>query len=291
VKRQRLIILNWALGILSIALGIYLLLPREPLYGGKRLSVWLEEFTPSLKRGIPMEARDAIRHMGTNALPSLVREMKVLDAPFGSRILTWINSKQSKLAFTIKSPARRRANAAIACETLGPAATPVVPELIGLLDDETAGVDAALALVAIGEPAISPLLENLPQASGPARSLSADILAQGFPSATESIVARLVQRLQHPKPEVRVSAIEPLCKYQLQSPAAIPAVVACLADVNAEVRYVAALNLSRCVGDEPRKAAVAVLLNALKDPEQAKKIDAADHLKLIDSKVAKAAGL
>jgi hypothetical protein len=69
MKRRRLFIIISA-SIAAVILG-FLLWPdeREPVYNGVPLSKWLERY----KDGNNVEATQALRHIGTNALPFLLR--------------------------------------------------------------------------------------------------------------------------------------------------------------------------------------------------------------------------
>jgi hypothetical protein len=47
----------------------------EPAYRGKRLSAWLEDFQDGFELASP-EAKEAIRVIGTNAIPILMSELR-----------------------------------------------------------------------------------------------------------------------------------------------------------------------------------------------------------------------
>src|SRR5690242_18039035 len=54
--------------------------PREPVYRGKALSVWLQTYSRSSSSGRHSrewnEADDAVRHIGTNCLPVLLHMIR-----------------------------------------------------------------------------------------------------------------------------------------------------------------------------------------------------------------------
>src|SRR5712692_4724821 len=62
------------LGVVLLAgvLVVILSREREPEYGGKRLSEWVEGFLGASADG-KKQTREAIGHIGTNALPYLVK--------------------------------------------------------------------------------------------------------------------------------------------------------------------------------------------------------------------------
>ena len=65
-------------GVVVAGLVLVFIPSREPSYGGKRLSVWVEMYaTPPRKS----EADNAIRHIGTNALPYLLEWIRYEPGP------------------------------------------------------------------------------------------------------------------------------------------------------------------------------------------------------------------
>src|SRR5437660_11441199 len=60
---------------------------REPEYGGKRLSEWVEQYADhSDSLGQKAEAADAIRHIGTNAVPYLIEWLQYETPPWKRRL-------------------------------------------------------------------------------------------------------------------------------------------------------------------------------------------------------------
>ena len=102
-----------------------LLSADEPAYGGKRLGEWLKErhdgfaFSP--------QAEDAIRHMGTNAIPALLDRLVYTEPPFGLR--AYETNTEAMAAFLV----------------LGEQAKSVLPKLSALME----GKDEHLALLAM----------------------------------------------------------------------------------------------------------------------------------------------
>ena len=68
--------------VAAVFLFAPLLRPAEPVYQGKQLSEWLEEFSRVRQAEINHEAENAIIGMGTNALPFLVADLSSEDIPF-----------------------------------------------------------------------------------------------------------------------------------------------------------------------------------------------------------------
>src|SRR5438874_13488245 len=63
-----------AVGVFAVGVGVVLVPSREPSYGGKKLSEWvLQSCTGGLGADVRIaQAEDAIRHIGTNAVPYLL---------------------------------------------------------------------------------------------------------------------------------------------------------------------------------------------------------------------------
>jgi hypothetical protein len=140
MKRRRLLLIL-ATCVASVALA-FLVLPRErePKYDGVPLSMWLERGRSD--RG---ESIVAIRQIGTNALPFLLRWIQY-EPPgwrrFVSRNFSKIPSRIQNsrvLRWLIVDKAENRANIAVTgIGILGPDASSAMPELIRLADNASA---------------------------------------------------------------------------------------------------------------------------------------------------------
>ncbi|MDB6112122.1 MAG: hypothetical protein JWR69_3872 [Pedosphaera sp.] len=70
---------------LTVAVVNYVKYRHEPEYHGKQLSVWLTEGAIAWSEGgdeATGPAKEAVRHMGTNALPALLRMVRAANSPF-----------------------------------------------------------------------------------------------------------------------------------------------------------------------------------------------------------------
>jgi hypothetical protein len=112
---------------------------REPSYGGKSLSYWVDHFIEPQPRNAGAgvvwaenpEAGDAIRHIGTNAIPYLLKLMS-----YRSKPPFWRTTWYEMLATVFGKPRdhteedyrrdSRRDNAAKACGVFGPDALPIL---------------------------------------------------------------------------------------------------------------------------------------------------------------------
>jgi len=235
IKRP-FVLLFVAVGIIVAGLTLLCFLsPREPVYQGKRLSVWLEGFDSSYH-----EASQAIRAMGTNAVPWLIRELRHKDSAFKSRLMQ-LAGKQSLIKFDDRQTYRRRMRAIAACEALGPAAKRAIPSLTELFNNPKLGVDdrAAFALARMGPEAIPPLTQALTKGRLFAQIFAAAALRVGrFDS--EEVVAALVKALNDKHPSVRREAANTLAEMPNRPAVAVPALIELLQDTNADVRMAAA---------------------------------------------------
>lgn len=180
---------------LLLAMGVFcvvcVILPREPHYQGKPLRLWLRYLTSHLKED-RRQAETAVREMGAEALPRLVK-MVVTEDSFLREKLIEISNGQRIVRFKVRSWNEDRNLAASAFSALGPVAKQAVPTLsrglscsewrvrkasafalggigeeardavpalIALLADSNEGVreEAAMALARIGGPAIPALI-------------------------------------------------------------------------------------------------------------------------------------
>jgi hypothetical protein len=140
--RKRVYILIAAMLLAAFALGIWEARRHMgPVYLGKALSQWLEEVPddwghPVTGRLDPEErpaAAKAVRAMGTNALPELIRMMEARDWPPKQRLL-WLASSPWLIDITHTTPReRQKVQALFGFCALGTNANPAVPALMDFL--------------------------------------------------------------------------------------------------------------------------------------------------------------
>ncbi len=117
---------------------------REPSYQGRALSNWLNQLSESR---IPLtapnaerrklaenEARNAVRNIGTNAFPILMKMVTVEDSALKVRI-NQLTRKQSLIKFHLKTANDYHTMALAGFDALRDIATPMVPALARLLND------------------------------------------------------------------------------------------------------------------------------------------------------------
>jgi len=152
----------------ALALMWQVLLTREPVYEGTPLHIWLAQFDLSQAER-PGKVTDALRTVGTNALPLLGRMIRLKD-PGWRRGIIWFNDRQSFVHFEITEASVVRYRAIGGYRALGPVAGPSVPWLIEVLDGESSvevRADVAEALGWIGPEARSAIPALLKAANDP----------------------------------------------------------------------------------------------------------------------------
>jgi HEAT repeat protein len=136
--KTRRIFLFVLAGIFFAGFAWLLLTPREPVYQGKTLSVWLEEANESqvthFESANPA-AVNAIRQIGTKALPELLRLAATKDVGL-RQVLLDLNEKQSSISFKVRPKTKCLNMAAMGFYALGSDARSCVPRLTLLLSDQ-----------------------------------------------------------------------------------------------------------------------------------------------------------
>ena len=152
-------------GFVVVAILIAAMWPgdREPEYGGKKLSEWLDQYqryyslgrypdTPKL-----IEASDAVRHIGTNAIPWLLRCIRYEQPPWKRKLSVayakWrprrlINNSIEGWLLDVKRDQQADV-AAFGFGILGSDATTSVSELNQILEKSKWGRPSARAIVAL----------------------------------------------------------------------------------------------------------------------------------------------
>ena len=144
-------------GALVLSFGVLFslicaLLPREPSYAGKPLSLWLADFDRGSKE-THMQAAKALREMGAGAVPFLVARLRQQDSKLKLMLIDLVH-RQSLLKFQFVPAGSWQHRAMVACDALGLAANGALPALEELLYDKQTAPDAAYVLARIGPDAV-----------------------------------------------------------------------------------------------------------------------------------------
>ena len=262
-----------------VALGV-LAFPREtePSYQGRTLTDWLDDYYYDSRERIEddspqTEAYLAIRAIGTNALPTLLRWVEHEPSPLGERLRSVAASLPSSLANLgfvqkLEQWGRRPDNWPQAFQVLGAEANSAVPELTRLLHApavENDGLLPTLALAYIGPAGLPPLLAAVadPNAACRINAISAvgDMGTNAFPA-----IPLLIQSLSDRNLHVARAATRVLCEKRLRPDIVLPALAKCLQSPDPETRILAAAWLAEVKAYRSR--ACRVLRSARQDPSK-----------------------
>jgi hypothetical protein len=112
----------------------------EPSYGGRSLSCWLSDLYQSnlpfpehsSAEGTRERAQDAIRHMGTNTLPFLLKMLRSSDSQLKLKLVALAN-RQHLIHVPSLRTREYHVSASFALIVLGPTAKAAEPELVNLM--------------------------------------------------------------------------------------------------------------------------------------------------------------
>jgi len=241
---------------------------REPVYHGKGLRAWLNEY---LTTGDSLRAEAAVRQIGANAIPTLLDMLRTKDSPsMNNRIDLWEQSIVGVpyLPHWLRYPAWyknraqwQHAEAAGGFLILGADGQQAVPELIGIYE------------------------QNIPLR---AEGAASQALAYIGPAARTAIpsFSRAATNAAQP---VRWSALSALAKFQTETQQVVPILTASLSDPDRNIRALAARSLAG-FGTNAQQASL-TLVRLLSDPSQPVRATATDALRAIDPEAAAKAGV
>jgi len=247
---------------LCLIAGAVLAAEEEPSYHGRTLTQWTRDIDPHMPVLVGQEpdAWAAIGHMGTNAIPTLLRWMAEKDPPEPQKpnlapCYTLSRSKRAKLAFNILGATARpalpeltrlalttrdpeRAETcvdALAC--IGPEALPSFIEILGSANYRArfSALESIPALHVDNTPAMHAMITCLTDRNENLGSRAAQTLSESdIPEST--LVPALTNALKTASPPARARIYRCLCWLEVPARSAIPAIRAGLSDKNGEVR-------------------------------------------------------
>lgn len=174
-----------------------LLIPNEPSYRGKRLGEWLKK-TRKSDDGFTKDAEDALRQMGTNAIPALLERLAYRQPPYNLK------------AYEVNIEAAR------AFMVMGQVAKPALPRLVRLMDsdDEDMALHAMIATCGMGVDSIGCLIRGLTNRHDNVRAEAAhfleDSIGARFPEQRRLAVPLILGLLNDASESVRMSATNAL---------------------------------------------------------------------------------
>ncbi|MDB6067666.1 MAG: repeat-containing protein [Pedosphaera sp.] len=261
-KRFRIL---FALIALAVVGGIVwaVIYSHEPVYQGKGLSAWLEDLDDPHPGPKKDRAEEAVRHIGRDAMPEIIRILKRRDSSLKERSMKWLSEHHFfKAAYhpVIESQSR----ALRACSVLGPQAKAAIPAMVSLVNESSHARWLEQALVQAGPDAVAPLIGALTNRDYQVRRDVAYRLWR-FPNSGPKVMPVLIECLKDKSLEVRVGAVFSMGELKQEPIIAIPALMAMLEDTTPSVRWRACLAIGKY--EHEAQAATAALLTALSDPD------------------------
>lgn len=218
-------------GLILAGAVVWLSSSSQPSHQGRELESWLKDLNP-LHRQNPTkkytDAEEAVRAMGVDAIPQLLRLIQVQDSVAEQAFRAWGQRLQPYVDIApYQAAANRRNRAAVAFGILGDEAVPALPEL-----DRIAwrpGFTTALkAMGEVGAPAIPMIMKHVDRPD-PMRGWAIHALGMIGPDVPEA-VPMFVECLQLTNDYARACAAQGL--YRIAGGRA-EAVDALIADLNA----------------------------------------------------------
>ena len=152
-KRAQIALAVVAVAIVSVVVW-QVCRQREPVYQGKRLSVWLDDYfrIKEVRADATYESGEvAIREVGNNALPTLLKMARARDSKFKRKVAELIFRK-SRGSIRLHNDWEAHRKAILGFTILGPTAASCVPSLVNSLtsDDSSVRCTAANCLGLVG---------------------------------------------------------------------------------------------------------------------------------------------
>jgi HEAT repeat protein len=194
----------------------------EPKYQGRSLSKWLSAFRKAKDDSAEEKhASEAVRAIGTNAVPQLLRMLTNADLQV---------QLDAKNGFTI----------------LGPVAAPAVPALATIMagTNELNVFIAAQALGEIGPPALSALMETMSNRHFKLAT-EAYLAIGGLGTNARPVIPILLNDLQNPNHFYRERAADALGSLHIEPETVVPALTNLLTDTSPAARWIAINSLGR----------------------------------------------
>jgi HEAT repeats len=233
---------------------------EDPVYQGKRLSVWMGSDPDDAARELTPGAKQAIRQLGTNAIPLLLRKLRAKDSPFKVKLFA-LAQKQHVIKVSYTPAKLQPWQGAEGFQVLGADGKSAVPALIELYSQDNSDFEALYCLSASlasiapdAKAAVPVLIHRLGHTNFLVRFGAACALGQ-IHSEPQVVVPALISRLSDQSHDVRREAAAALSKFGLEAKTALPALTRLLADSDAGVSGMAKIAIDVI---DPEAAAKAV---------------------------------
>jgi hypothetical protein len=248
---RRILLIALTSGLVVFLLALAWPWEREPEYKGRRLNQWLEmcalvPLGPDARGARTAEAaNEAVRQIGTNALPVLLRWTERSAPPWKDRLYSALQPLASRLGqgeallFDVLQ-GERRAHwlSTYGFSILGEDARAATPELVRIMTAGSGGTNAIYALSIIGEGALPPLLSVVTnrgfQPTVRGYAMYAICGMAGFGTNDAWGVRVLANCLEDP--DLAEAAADSLAKLHVGADLLLPPMAKCLQSTNVTVR-------------------------------------------------------
>jgi hypothetical protein len=222
--KSRILLATLALVGGTVLVG-HALRSSEPVYEGKKLTVWLEEYDQFGPNVTHEKARTAVRAIGTNAIPTLLRLLNARDS-YSKLVVMKLAAKQSlfKIEFTRAATLHSRALAAF--RALGSCGRTALPALSAMKREDN--FEYTMSVIAgFHEDAEMVFIADLTNRDVKVRRYAAYLLNRSYMDGEISVRA-LGQALSDSDAEVRRAAAFSLAQLPREPAIAVPALAASL---------------------------------------------------------------
>jgi len=278
MRKRRVYLLVVGVGALTFCLGANGFHPSEPEFGGKKLREWVD----GENQHGGSDFVDAIQHIGTNAVPFLLKWIKYEPPSWKTKSLFVVNKMFHS---TLIDRRHLRANGAKwTLLTLGVKAEAAIPALSRLMNDTKIPATARRATDVLALLAPQLLSAELALMTNNSAALRLSMVNRiGINDSSHSdvpprgpVLEALLRSFEDPNTQVATAAIDKLGLAAIEPNLVVPALVRSLQDSTTSVRAYACASLGR-FGTEARSAAPA-LLKMLNDPDEAVRLVATNAL-------------
>jgi hypothetical protein len=324
--KKRLIILITSVLVLAVGIDLLALRSHDPIYQGKSLSAWLQGYQYADRAPQHKEADEAVQHIGTNAIPTLLRMLRSKDSAFTVKLRKLARKVAPNVEYHMAAFDNNHATEGF--KALGSVASNAVPQLIEIYElniSEDSQSETAMSLAYVGPAAIAAvpsLLNGIKTNSSSDVRFSSIKTLGAIHSLPEKVVPVLTDLLNNSGVIVRLAAAEALGHYgtnakpavttlfkalndrelavrdaaeealtQIDPTAFVVRLTEALGDADAEVRAKAAATLQSAGFGMEARSAVPALIRATRDPDESVRSFASEALKTIDPEAAAKAGI
>ena len=209
---------------------------HEPVFEGRTLTSWLDHHVATSAASPPYgspdwkKADEALRNIGTNAIPTLLEMIRAEDPPPVVLKLLRLAERYRLMRHNYRSALWRNEEAEYAFQVLGTNAVSAVPQLIKIYNEDVSPSSQRCAAMALGH------------------------IGRG----AEAALSVLIQRFTHTNDDVRFEAVSATMNIGGEPRVVIPALTSALKDPNVNVRWNALVGLSK-LGSRGRPAVPEIL--------------------------------